>query len=420
MTENGEEKKRPTVVITGVGPTYHLYDELLRHYDVAVMDPQMANNLSAERGSAGVTCPLNGAQQMLFERARNEAALSVVQVARSMKDAFSLDGRLPTPQALEDVSGWLPGLAASFFTDVLVNIRALDAWMETGVELAAVVLHEDVTPRYKALGMWGKEQGVPVFHVPHNNSYLTARPDIHDESDADWILAASAYMRSWYAERGFSKERIKIVGFPVWDKWADGRMSTAVTRERSRAVLHLEPDRPVVTFCTGWPQRTNFVDDHSMLEAASHLILQAAKQEGWQVVWKMHPGDRPEAEGGYAQLAAGYRVPAVVTRDHLAFSLAAADVAVSVGPSNVLVEAGIFGTPPALFDLRGYGFPGEPPYVVEPELSNIVSTLGRFMEGPDLDWQAKKRKFVRRFAFKVDGKAAKRTVRQIKRIIEGV
>ena len=172
---------------------------------------------------------------------------------------------------------------------------------------------------------------------------------------------------------------------------------------------------PTVTLATGWPQRTNFVDDHGMTEAASHLVLAAAKREGWQVIWKMHPGDAQGQEERYAKLAAMYRVPTVVTRDQLPYALLATDVIISTGPSNVLVEAGINGTPPALFNLRGYGFEGEPPWVIEPSEEGVIDTVDRLTNSSD--WRDSKRAFIRRYAFKADGKSGKRAVRQIKGII---
>ena len=180
-------------------------------------------------------------------------------------------------------------------------------------------------------------------------------------------------------------------------------------------MLQLEPDLPVVSLCTGWVQRTNMVDDHSMLDAAVHLTLQAAKQEGWQLIWKLHPGDAKGREKQTALLAAAYRLPAAILRNHLPVVLAASDVVMSIGPSNVLVESALMGTAPVIFPLRGYGFPSEPPWVVEPDVDSIASIINGLLDGKK--WALAKDKFVRRYAYQNDGKAVKRTVRQIKRII---
>jgi len=415
-----EEQKR-TLLITGLGPTYHLYADLLKSFDVAVYDHAAAQKLSVDHGGVGVICPLGGAQPALFDRARNDAALFTAGIVMQMGNGFALNGKIGEQAArqLADPSGWLPGLAASYLADASANLRALDAYAGTdGVDIAGVLVHEDVTPRFRALALWGKARGVPVLHLPHNNCYLQTRPDIHDETLADWLLAASPWMRDWYAARGFSKQRIKVVGFPGWDQWQAGPAHPArLPQARARAILQLEPDVLTVCFCSGWPQLTNAIDDHKMLEVAAHVTLQAARREGWQLIWKMHPGDAPGQETRYAQLAAGYRVPAAVTRDHLPYALRAADVVLSTGPSNVLVEAGICDRPSALFPLRGYGFGGEPPWIVEPNVDSVVDTVARMLGD---EWEQQRAAFVRRYAFKTDGKATARAARAVRRIINGI
>jgi len=273
-----------------------------------------------------------------------------------------------------------------------------------------VVVHEDVTTSFRALALWGKAQGVPVIHVPHNNCYLQSRPDVHDESISDWIIASSPYMREWYAERGFGRACIKTVGFGPWDHWANVELS----KEHARRVLHLD-DGPTVAFCSSWGQRTNFIDDHSSLEKSMMLMLQAVQKRDWQLIWTFHPGSPPGVAQQYQQMAAAHRVRCVVTQAHLAYTLAAADVVVGSVPSNVLVETGLMNRPPALFDLRGYGFNGAPPWLVGDSVDSVVETVEGLMDGKA--WSKKRAAFVRKYAFRNDGKATKRTVRAIKKIL---
>lgn len=402
--------EKPTIVISGVGPTFHIYERLNEIYNVAVYDLNHANRISVQINSDKVICPMNGAQPPLYEKARNDAALAVAEIVAQMnqRPIFSLNGR--TPQKLEGMRDWMPGLTLAHLNELYANLYVLERYHDhAGVR--GVVVHEDVTPKFRALALWGKAKGIPVIHMPHNNCYAQVQPDIHDKSIADWILAASPYMRDWYAERGFSKERIKVIGFPPWDGWAD----IDITRERARAMFHFDDGVPTVTLCTGWPQRTNYVDDHSTTEAASHLVLNTAQKLGWNVIWKMHPGDATGQEERYVKLMAMYGINGVVTRDHLAYALKAADMVISTGPSNVLVEAGINDVPPALFNLRGYGFDGEPPWVVGLEETAVMDTMFRLQDGRE--WRDKRAAFVKRYAFKADGKSGKRAVRQIKGIV---
>ena len=426
-----EEKERERVVIiTGVRPTFQLYDALSKIYTVAVFNPDAANQLAAERGNT-VECPIAGAKQALYDMAYNETAHMMGKVCNALPKELKLNG-------LESVKvgTWAAGVAMKEAINVNVFLRTMDAYADEK-DVIGIVVHEDVMPTQRALAQWGKERKIPVIHVPHANTFLTSGPDIHDQSISDWILAASPYMRDWYVRRGFQKRFIKVTGFPGWDAWAtpptymdqsaaqktgasfsgmhEPIVERPLTKERARRMLQLEPDLPVVSLCTGWVQRTNMVDDHSMLDAAVHLTLQAAKQEGWQLIWKLHPGDAKGREKQTAMLAAAYRLPAAILRNHLPVVLAASDGVMSIGPSNVLVESALMGTAPVIFPLRGYGFPSEPPWVVEPNVDSIASIINGLLDGEK--WALAKDKFVRRYAYQNDGKAVKRTVRQIKRII---
>jgi hypothetical protein len=415
-TDNGQAKdttkqeapsNERVIVITGIRPTFQLYDELSKHYTVAVYNPEAANQLSAARG-APVPCPLGGAGSTLYNKAHNETAHFTHKVVNALPRTFTANGA----DAVK-VSTWAPGVVLRELYQLVVYMRVLDAYDEAVEGIKGIIVHEDVMPQQRVLAMWGKERGIPVIHVPHANSYLQSGPDLHDECLSDWILAPSPHQRDWFVKRGYPKRFVRVTGYPAWDEWVNDR--GIADRERAKRMLQLDEDRPVVAFCTGWPQRTNIVDDHAMLDASIHLALQAAKKAGWQLIWKLHPGDGQGREGQATQLAASYRVPALVTRHHLAIVLAASDVVLSVGPSNVLVEAALVDRPPALFNLRGYGFKGEPPWVVEPNVDSAVDVVGSLLDGKK--WAGKRDAFVRRYAYRNDGKATKRTVRQIKRIV---
>jgi hypothetical protein len=393
-----------TVIISGVRPTFQIYEELAKHFDVAVYDQGAASQISAHFGTP-VICPAGGAGPPLFEKARNDTAHLVARATnRSLPLSFSVNG---TQAGIDE---WFPGMAMAYSSDVLVSLRVLDAYADTA-DIVGVVVHEDVTPRFRALALWAKARDVPLIHLPHGNCFAQSRPDIHDETVADWILAASPYMRNWYSQRGFDDKRIKLVGYPAWDGWIESRPS----KDWARRVLHLEQHTPTVALCTGWPQRTNLVDDHEMIEVAVNVALEAARASGWQVIWKLHPGDGQGQEERSARLMSSYRLAGIVTRDHLTLTFVASDVVLSVGPSNVLVEAGLADRPPALFNLRGYGFDREPPWVIEPDVANVMDVISGLLDGSE--WRKRRAGFVRRYAHRNDGKAIKRSVRAIKRIV---
>uniref|UniRef100_A0A6M3KZ81 Uncharacterized protein n=1 Tax=viral metagenome TaxID=1070528 RepID=A0A6M3KZ81_9ZZZZ len=394
--------------MTGFGPTKAIYEGLSEHYDVAVLDQAPAQELFARTGSP-VACVLNAVEPPMHEWVRNKAAVISSQIFPLMNRGFSVDG--VQADGLSEPTNWLPGITLGHVSDCLLVVRALDAYAES-VSVAGVVVHEDVTPRFRAMAMWAKGRGLPVVHMPHNNCYVTVRPDVHDHSMADWILAPSPYAADWYIVRGYDEKRVRIVCFPPWDDWR----TVELPQDRARRVLMVEDKRAVVVLCTGWAQRTNLVDDHGLVDAAVHLTLGVAKKRGWFVLWKLHPGDHPNREDGAARLMAAYRVTGAVMRGHLSYALAAADAVLSVGPSNVLVEAGIMNRVPLLFGLPGYGFEKEPPYVVGYDESDIVHKVEACT---GQEWSGRARdQFVKRYAYRDDGGATKRAVKALARIFK--
>ena len=75
--------------------------------------------------------------------------------------------------------------------------------------------------------------------------------------------------------------------------------------------------------------------------------------------------------------------------------------------------------PSAFAPLKGsaprYGFDGEPPWVIEPDKESVQHVITQLRDGSE--WDEKRAGFIRRYAFKADGKSGKRTARQIKGII---
>jgi len=221
-------------------------------------------------------------------------------------------------------------------------------------------------------------------------------------------------MRDWYVARGFPEENIRVVGYPLWDKWVEA--TEKVDRDHACMVLQLEPDRPIVLFCTSWAQYTNMIDDHTVMKRAARAILKATKAQGWQLIWSLHPGEPPGTEKSCAEAAKRYGVPALITRRHLSYTTAAADAVVAVGPSNVLIEAAIADRPIASIHLRGYGFPSTPPWTVRPTKTSMEAVIGRMIADRS-EWDAARDGFVERFAHLIDGKATERVVGYIREII---
>lgn len=402
------DKDKPVVMLSGGNTTVPLAKHLNDDFNVGVYAREALELFMAH--CEAVLCPQSGAGELMKIQATNDTANIVGRLTAGLDGLnLSVDGTEPE-RLTSGVVKWLPGLVLTALSGIVLDIKALDALCQT-VEVRAVVTHEDVTPKFKALALYARSHGIPSVHVPHANHFIQARPDVHDECLCDWILAASPWMRDWYVERGFPADKVKVIGHPPWDGWAKVNFS----KEHTRKILHLEQDKPVVLYCTSWPQNTNLVDDHEMLEKASLAVVEAAKQNDWQLVWSLHPGDPAGWEKGYADLCAEHKVPALVVRGHLYYTARAADACVSVGPSNVLVEAGIADCPPVTVPLRGYGFPDGIPWRAEPTAESLTAVVGRLLNDRS-EWDRARDGFVRRYAYQVDGGAAERAAEFVREL----
>ncbi len=264
--------------------------------------------------------------------------------------------------------------------------------------------------------LWARAKGIPTIHIPHANHYCHVRPDIHDEGLCDWLLATSPWMRDWYVERGYPAERVVVTGCPNWDSW--GKVRKHMPRDNARTVLMLDQEAPTVVYFTSWSQNTNIIDDHTVKPQTDAAMLEAAKAEGWQLVIKMHPGEPEQWIQHYANLAKERGVPAVISRRHLEYCLRAADVAVAIGPSNVLVEAALAERPGVVVPLRGYDFGGEPPWRAEPTADDIRRVVGQVLAQPDA-WEAARPDFIARHAYSDDCGATARAAAAVLEVANG-
>lgn len=413
--ENDKQDNRPAILLSGGRTTQPLAGALAEHYQLAIYDQGSLGHFLTQ--VEHVMCPINGAGEGLKSRATNEAAQLSASVSANMGplgQRFIVPG-VEAEMLGEGVNTWLPGLAMTILSSLALDLRALEAFMAQ-VPVAAVVTHEDVTPKFRAMVLYAKARELPTIHVPHANHFCHVRPDVHDMCLSDWLLAASPWMRDWYVKRGCPAEQVRVVGCPNWDAWP--KICRDISKEHARLVLKMDESAPTVMYCTSWSQNTNLIDDHTVKPRADVAVLEAAKREGWQLIIKLHPGEPAQWVQKCAELAKEHGVPAVVTKQHLHYTVRAADVVVAVGPSNVLVEAGLADRPPVVIPLRGYEFGGVPPWKAQPKVDAIVSAVNMLLKKPDM-WQANRSKFVKRYAHRNDAGATARVIEAILEIAEG-
>lgn len=362
---------RKVILLTGHGNLRPLWGLLAESYDLAF------TTAAATQQAAGMGLPVVDLQSVVtadtIERADNETALLTAALVNGLPRIRAVfAGAYPesvAPRALSTgVGSWLPGFMLGQIRNLASNLATVEALLAAR-EVAAVVVHEDVSPEYRALVLFARSRGVQTIHLPHAPCHLLPGVvDIHRETLTDWILASGEGMARFYRESGYPAERLMVVGAPQWDAlYSDSQP----TREAARTVvgvptLGLAEGAPVICFASSWAQTTSLRGGFAAeMQAGFDSVVQLAKAIGAGLIVKTHPSEG-QNEVAYAQALRAAEVPGLVTRDHLPYVLRAADVVIAQGPSNLCLQAAILGTPSAYIQTDGFDFAVDLPYRAAP------------------------------------------------------
>ena len=347
---------------------------LKRKLDVCVFDPQTAESQSQIYGERVIPV-LRGIPQQIQQMAYNEAtqlvaktfAESVDVIAERIEEfpewhSFSHNG------LGEHLAQWLPGHIHQSFMNQIVRYSALDA-LNTARKIKLVVTHEDVTEVFGSLARWAKTRGIPTMHVPHANPYSLPEisPDIHETSICDY-LAATPHMEQFYKKNGYKGE-VRLTGSPLFDRWTNYHKD----RDWALRILKLDGSKPVIVYMSSWGQITNAHDDPKRFETVLRYVMVSGFE---QLVIKLHPGEAPGIEQNYLKMAEELGCRCLVTRLYLEPLLACSSVAISLGPSNVLVDSACLNVPGIAVKISGYSIQHRAIPEIEPnEIVSVVNGL---------------------------------------------
>ena len=237
--------------------------------------------------------------------------------------------------------------------------------------------------------------------------------DIHGQTRAQWIAASGQAVAEFYAARGHDQARIVITGGPQYDVMYGPRPDKAEAR-RVLGIANDDPasTAPVMLYFTTWGQTTSLRGgfEHEFT-AGWQAVLAEAKRRGAYLCVKIHWHDnRAGVEERYEKDLAAAGVPGLVTRSHLLYVLAAADVLVAQGPSNICLEAAMAGVPSCYLVTDGFDFATPLPYRGCPE--TIGDAIGQAL-GEPADWDG----FVAAYnAVHPHGGAAENVVEMVRRV----
>ena len=253
----------------------------------------------------------------------------------------SLDPDIPafSPPHLHN---WFPTITFDVMIATLTRLRAFEAILEEH-GIAGVLVHEDVTIEGRTLVALGIHHDVPTLHIPHANHFIPPDTgDIHATTRARNLGVTGNYMYNWYEAAGVDPERMTKIGAPQWDEVY--KNFERLDQQHARNCFGLDQDKPVWAYGTTWAQSTNaWGRGQEDLFDGTKWFLDAAREAGAQVLLKLHPHEGEQNAVRYKEMAESSGLYAVLTSHYLPYVLAACDVVVTQGSSNMAIEAGIMG-----------------------------------------------------------------------------
>ena len=353
----------PLLLISGGPATTPLWPALAERYDLVFLYPQAAQQAQAQGIRAGALASVLDAdlQEHIATASVKLAARVVGNLPAVGQNVAAVYGD-QAPEALNGhLTDWFPGYAYHLLNGSVTILAELERLAGVGRRIAGCLTHEDVSLDTRAMVSWCNVRGIPTLHVPHAPCHLLPGvTDIHRQTRAKWIAASGLAVAEFYAESGHDQSFITITGGPQYDQMYTARPS----RVEARAALAIKHTGPVLCYQTTWGQTTSLRSDfEAEFERGWQAVLAAAREMGAYLMVKIHWHDqRPEMLDYYEKALTAANVPGLVTRDHFLYVLAAADVLVAQGPSNVTLEAAMYGTPSAYIQTEGFEFRTALPY----------------------------------------------------------
>jgi hypothetical protein len=371
-------------------------------YGITAIQPQFAKLLS----DAGV--PTRSLFEVLNEADQSVAARASVNLNTVLHSTKYDTDILPEPSKhiIED------DILARYFYQRLPDITLIISALSK-LNPALIVGHNDVEPLLRLAALWAKSHHVPFLHVPHA-IYLDTDDrgprigyDIHDLVTASHLAAGGPYQAQWYRDRDRDLQ-IFVTGLPQFDRLAGRKRD----KHQARKLLRLDEAKPVLVYMSSWRQDTNLLGCHDGVEEAYTNTLLAVKDiPDMQLVVKCHP--RGNNTQWHIEQANKLGVRCIVTHEHLDVTLMVADLVLSYGASNVVLEAA---TIPEIRLLAINGFANDPAVITcDEHIENIRAALVHAMTNPPANYDA----LLAKYLGPLDGKAHERIANLIMHIAPG-
>ncbi|MEW6386273.1 MAG: glycosyltransferase [Thermodesulfobacteriota bacterium] len=327
-----------------------------------------ATPLAQEAEAAGLSC--RGWEEFISPKIQTQAQREVSRLSDRLFK--SLEPEIALKAFSSPLGNFIPVTGQEFFQQLLPLLANEITIVETLDEilrhhdLRLILLGCDNDCNQRALVNYARLRGVPSLHLAHG---LYSKPRVHiagevDRLYSDYITVFGARARDNMVASGNPPERIFLTGTPLWDPLYSPGARMAAQEARRR--LGLDPDRPVVLFCSSYSEGSSayFRYRSWRMHAIHEAVLEAIQQLGPQVqlLVRPHPNELRRAlvspedfswlveayqrwltqKGmGPVQLSLGQKIPA----------LRAADVVIVADQSSMIPEAMILERPTIMLTL---------------------------------------------------------------------
>ncbi len=283
-----------------------------------------------------------------------------------------INGEMAHQAFSSPLGNFLPLTGQAFFNHLMpmltmgiVLTEAVADLLNLG-DLCLALLDCDNDCGQRTLVNYLKLQGVPSLHLAHG---LYSKPQVHvagelDRLNSDYLAVFGARARDNYLHSGNPPERVFLTGNPLWDPLyaPAARISTREARRR----LGLDPDRPVVLFCSSYAEGSSAYFRHraQRMFAVHEAIIEAVRQLGPQVqlIVRPHPTELRRAPiapddsnwvmQAYQRWLAQNGVPGVhLSGGHKIEAIRAADMVIVADQSSMIPEAMILQKPTIMLTL---------------------------------------------------------------------
>ncbi len=326
--------------------------------------PYLAGGPIERIRNAGIECHtiIDFAPHDLQERIRKK----LTEISESLSHAFNLPG---VKKEMSSFAGnFMPFTGERFFRKFLEiansEIEITECFLKFIEKhpLELVVLRTEMAPFERVISRLASQHNIPTLHVAHALWGAAAAVKIPGEYgqglESDYVSVFGDRARKGMLSNGVEPERVFLTGSPYWDDLYTGKAD--ISREEACRRLQLDPDKPIVLFCTGHanPYHTGYLSISNKLLENHKAVLEAVKQinTNIQVIIRPHPTEfgrtqlteesKQHAINAYTKWISGLGIRHVhVIPNHKIEAFRSAHVAIMFGSSNVIVDSMILECP---------------------------------------------------------------------------